>query len=286
MTAVYRDFDRAALDAQYDMRRAVPDHQVFFDRYEADSAAVREASPVRLDLAYGAHPLERLDLFPAERAHGPSPVLLFIHGGYWFAFDKRYFSYPAPHWTDRGVAFASINYPLCPGATMDELVASVRASVRWLAANAAGLGVDPDRIYVTGHSAGGHLTAMVLADPDRPAGVVGGLSISGLFDLEPIRLSYLNAHLHLDEASARRNSPLHLVPAAAPEQLFCVGGAETPEFRRQQAEYHAAWTGAGLRGDVVEAPGAHHFSVVDGLADPDSVMFRAILRRLRPELAM
>lgn len=286
MTHVYRDFDQAALDAQYDMRRAVPDHQAFFDRYAADSAAVRARLPGRIDARYGDHPLDTMDVFPAAHAHGPAPALVFIHGGYWFAFDKHYFSYPAPAWTERGVAFASINYPLCPHVSMDELVAHVRASIRWLADNAAGFGIDPGRIFVTGHSAGGHLTAMALCDPDRPAGVVGGLSISGLFDLEPIRLSYLNQHLRLDEGQAARNSPLRLLPGAAPEQLFCVGGAETPEFHRQQAEYHAAWTARGLPGGVVEAPGAHHFSVVDGLADPGSAMFRAVLRRLRPGLAM
>ncbi|HZH28922.1 MAG TPA: alpha/beta hydrolase [Azospirillaceae bacterium] len=274
MALIYHVYDQAGLDAQYNMRLAVPGCQTIFDRWESESAATRARLPVRQDLRYGSHDLETLDLFPAVGSgRRAPPLLVFIHGGYWFAFDKRYFSYLAAPWVECGVAVAAINYALCPHVTMDEIVRQNRAAVAWLGANAADLGFDPARILVTGHSAGGHLTAMVLSDAGRPKGVVGGLAISGLFDLEPIRLSYLNQHLHLDAATARRNSPLHVLPAASPPLLLAVGGDETDEFQRQQADYHAAWASRGLPAEVIPMPGTHHFSVVDKLADPEGPMF-------------
>lgn len=279
---VYRDYSQEELDRQYNARAAVPDADAHFARWAADSRAVRERVAGRYDLAYGTHPRERLDILAA----GPdAPVHVFIHGGYWRAFDKESWTWMAPAWLDAGVSYVAISYPLAPEATLDAIVDSVRRALAWLWREGAGHGIARDRLFVSGHSAGGHLTAEALStdwpalDPVLPADLVkGGFAVSGLYDLEPIRLTYLNEVLGLDTESARRNSPIAHVPRRAGPLLLSVGGAEPDEFHRQQATYAAAWRGAGLLAEEIAAPGDHHFSVVERLAQPSSPLFAALCR--------
>ncbi len=278
--ALYREYDRAGLDAQYFLRGRVPEHPEYFRRWAEDSAAVRRARPCRLDLPYDG---ERLDLFPAERKG--APCLLFIHGGYWQAFDKSDFSFVVPAFQDAGVAVAVVNYTLAPNAGMDEIVRQNRAASAWLQRNAREYGIDPERIHVAGHSAGGHLTAMVLAADWAGFGLArtpvrGACAISGLYDLEPIRLCYLNDVLGLDAATAERNSPLHHLPRQSPPLILSVGTGETPEFLRQQAVFAAAWRAAGLALEITDQPGDHHFAVVERLGQPQSPLHRAVMRQI------
>jgi arylformamidase len=277
--ALYRNYDRAGLDAQYFLRGRVPEHPEYFRRWAEDSAAVRRARPCRLDISYDS---ERLDLFPAERA--AAPCLLFIHGGYWQALDKSDFSFLAPAFQDAGVALAVVNYTLAPKAGMDEIVRQNRAAVAWLYRNARAYGVDPERIHVAGHSAGGHLTAMVLATNWAAFGldrnpVRGASAISGLYDLEPIRLCYLNDVLGLDAAAAERNSPLHHLPRQSPPLILSVGTGETDEFRRQQESFAAAWRAAGLPLEIADQPGDNHFDVV-GRLGRQSLLHQAVMRQI------
>jgi arylformamidase len=278
---LYREYDRAGLDAQYFLRARVPEHPEYFRRWAEDSAAVRRARPCRLDLAYDGE--RRLDLFPAERA--PAPCLLFIHGGYWQALDKSDFSFLVPAFQDAGIAVALVNYTLAPKAGMDEIVRQNRAAVAWLQRNAGEYGIDAERIHVAGHSAGGHLTAMVLATDWAALGLArnpvrGACAISGLYDLEPIRLCYLNDVLGLDAATSARNSPLQHLPRQAPPLILSVGTAETPEFLRQQADFAAAWRAAGLALEIADQPGDHHFAVVERLGEPQSPLHRAVMRQI------
>lgn len=279
---VYRDFDQATLDAQYNCRAMVPEHPRHIERWAQESAAVRGARPdAQIGLAYGPDERERLDFFPAKPG---APLHAFIHGGYWRALDKANFSYPAPAFASAGIAYAAISYPLAPRASVDGIVASVRRAVGWLIGHAAALGADPAGISISGHSAGGHLTAMALADPALPrAAVRGAASISGLYDLEPIRLSYLNGELGLDEGAARRNSPILTALSIRCPILLAVGGRESSEFHRQQASFAGAWRGqcAGLEMAISEDD--DHFSIVSHLGNPDSVLFRAIARLARGE---
>ena len=169
---------------------------------------------------------------------------------------------------------------------MDALAASVRAAVAWLAREGGRYGIDPGRIYLAGHSAGGHLVALLAGADWREEGlaadaVKGGLAISGLYDLEPIRLSYLNAALHLDAAAARRLSPLHRVPGRAAPLVLAVGGDESAEYHRQQADLAAAWRRAGLAVSEVPLPGRNHFSALDALGEPGGPLFRALVARIR-----
>ncbi len=280
---IFFGYDQAALDREYNNSGKVANAARYLAWYPGESARTRETLPARLDLRYGPRPGETLDVFLPE-GHGPWPVHVFVHGGYWRSLDKQDFSFAARAFQPAGVLVAVINYALIPSVDMDELVRQVRASVAWLHRNVAALGGDPDRITVSGHSAGGHLVAMLMATDWRsfaglPADVVkAGCGISGLYDLEPIRLSYLNQTLGLTMETARRNSPVHLVPAAAGPLLLPVGEKEGDEYHRQTGSLAAAWRRRGLPVEVMDMADHDHFSIITELGDPGSTLGRAILR--------
>jgi len=265
--AVFGPYDQARLDLQYNNRSRVPDFATYLARYPEASARARAALGGELDLAYGPGPRDTLDLFRPRAAKGKAPVLIFIHGGYWQGLDKFHFSYLARSWVREGAAVVALGYPICPAVTMEALVASVRAGVAWVAREADGLGLDRRRIVVTGHSAGGHLTAMTMTGPGPD--LAGAIALSGLYDLEPIRLSYLNKALKMSPETARALSPVHLPRPRSGRLILTVGGAESEEYHRQQDMLADAWD--------VEAralPGLHHFSIVDTLADAAHPLFR------------
>ena len=280
---IYRDYDQAALDAQYNLRALVPEHPEHFRRWAETAAAARARLDGHLDQPYGDHPQQQLDYFPA--AENGAPILAFIHGGYWQALDKSDFSWLAPAWVERGVAFASINYPLAPEAGIPQMLDSCREAVLWLWHNAYSLGAERSRIVLAGHSAGGHLATLLLATDWTALGalptdlVKAASSVSGVYDLEPIRLSYQNPILKLDAATARRMSPIAARPRREGPLLLAVGGRETTEFLRQQEDMAGTWAKGG-RADAVVLPGLNHFETVDCLADPSSPVFAWLARRL------
>lgn len=282
---VFLHYDRAALDREYNNRAKVADAPDWLTRYAEWSRRTRTELPATLDIAYGPHPGERLDVFPAGEG-AAAPVQLFIHGGYWHRLDKADFSFVARAFHPAGAVTVVINYALVPTVDMDELVRQCRAAVAWTWRHAPAFGGDPARLFVSGHSAGGHLTAMVLST-DWPAfaglppdAVKGGTGISGLYDLEPIRLCYLNEVLGLTPEQARRLSPIHLAPGRAGPLLLAVGGLEGPEYHRQTEAQAAAWRARGLPGQVLDLPGHHHFSIAGELASPGTPLSRAILAQM------
>ena len=287
---LFLGYDREALDREYDNRGKVANFAEYLARYPAESARARDTLPVRLDLRYGPTPGETLDVFLPE-GRGPWPVHVFVHGGYWRSLDKQDFSFVAGAFQPAGVLVIVINYALIPTVDMDELVRQVRASVAWLHRNVGALGGDPSRLTVSGHSAGGHLVAMLMStDWGSFAGlpddvIKAGCGISGLYDLEPIRLCYLNETLGLTAGSARRNSPVHLVPAAAGRLLLAVGADEGDEFHRQTESLAAAWLRRGLTVEVMDMAGHDHFSIVTELGDRGTALSRAILRQIDPPAA-
>ena len=225
----------------------------------------------RPDLVYGTGAAETLDLFlPA--VPGPAPLHVFIHGGYWQGLDKGDFSYLAPPFVEAGIAFASVNYDLAPKVGVGDIVVQVLKAIAWLTEAAPAHGVDPERIFVAGHSAGGHLAAVAMgAEP-----VKGGCSISGIYELEVMRLSYHQEVLKLDPETVRAMSPLRNLPERAGPLICAVGSEETEEFLRQQDEMVAAWRGQGLDARVVDLPGRNHFSAVDALGDTSHPLFAAV----------
>jgi arylformamidase len=277
------DAERAALDAQYNLRAAVPEHLAYFARYEAQSRVLRARRRARLDLGSGATPRQAIDLFlpEAERA----PVLAFIHGGYWQSRDRKDFSFVAEPWQGRGVAVALIGYDLAPAVRMDAIVAQVRAGIAWLHQNAPSHGCDPSGLFVAGHSAGGHLAAMALATDWRafglPEDVIKGVcAISGVFDLEPIRLCYLNDVVALDPDEARRNSPIHLPLHGRCPVTVAVGELETRAFHEQSQPYAAKLEREGRPCELLVQPGVDHFGIVMSMEDGAAPIVQAIARQM------
>jgi arylformamidase len=266
---LYRSMDRAALDAAYNNSAAVADSAQYIEDWQRRSAALRARLSAHLDIAYGTAPRARLDFFSCGVAG--APLLLFFHGGYWQRNAKEGFAFISEGPLAHGMHVALAGYTLAPEARLDQIVGEARAALRWLHSGVAALGGDPARIFVSGWSAGGHLAAMLMGE----AAARGGLALSGIYDLEPVRLNYLNDKLRLDEAEARRNSPLLHLPRQAGPLLVAVGAEELPELRRQSQEFAAAWRAHGLAGELRELPGCHHYSALEQLAHPEGALAKA-----------
>ena len=218
---LYRKFSsQEELDAQYNLREAVPEFPRYKEFYEEQSRETRERLECQLDVPYGPTLAEHLDVFsPGE---SETPILVFFHGGYWHTFGSKDFSFVAEGPVSAGVTTIVTNYALCPKVTLEEIVRQSRATIAWLYENALSFGGDRERIYVSGHSAGGHLTAMLAltdweADYGLPTDIVkGGCPISGLFDLRPFPYTFLQPKLQLTWDQVLRNSPILRIPDAAP----------------------------------------------------------------------
>jgi len=270
--SLYRDMDRSALDAAYDNSAAVANSGELLADFEARSARLRAARPEHLDLRYGTAERNRIDYFAAS---APGPLLVFIHGGYWQMRRKETFSFLAEGPLAHGIHVAMAGYTLAPEKSLAGIVDEIRSALNWLARHAADYGGDPQRIMVSGWSAGGHLAALML---DAPV-IRAGLAISGIFDLEPVRLNYLNAKLGLDTAEARRLSPLFNLPARSAPLILACGGGELPELQRQSADCAAARVLAGLPGRLVRLPHLNHFTILEELARPAGQL-TALVREL------
>jgi arylformamidase len=280
-------------EREYNSRAAIPEHPQIFARWAEQAAATRRLRACVIDLPYGttagtsagSTASERLDLFPAAR--DGAPLLVFIHGGYWRALDKSDFSWIAPPFVQQGVSVAVLNHGLAPQTPLEEIVRQVLRAAAWLYRNAERLGFDAARMYFSGHSAGAHLTAMLMAAlwpayaDDLPADLVkGGLAISGVFDLEPlVHAPFLNVDLQLDGPRARRLSPVYLPPATLAPLVTAVGALESSEFKRQNALMGQRWR-ANLARDLT-LPGCNHLTACDELARPGSALFEAALEMLR-----
>lgn len=279
---VYGGYTQEQLDLEYDMRRRCPHFAETFAAMDVHNRRTTERFECRLDVPFGETPLQTLDIWPGP---GGAPVLLFIHGGYWRAFDKEMFRFVAERFVEAGAAVVLNNYDLCPHVTMDEITRQNRAAFAWIWKNARAFGGDPGRIHVTGHSAGGHLTGMLMATDWADWGlpfdpIAGTVPLSGLFDLEPLRLAYLNADLHMDEETTRRNSPIHHLPERMPPTVVAVGGGETDEFRRQSRIYADACRARGFPVSYLEVRDVDHVNAAGEYRDRTSPLTAALLMQM------
>jgi arylformamidase len=266
------------LEREYNPRVRVSEFGDFFTRWRAGAQRSRDSLQGRLNLSYGAGPAESLDYFPAVQSD--APLLIFIHGGYWRALDKADFSWVAPPYVAAGIAVAVLNYGLAPGTPVPEIAQQVRRACAWIYDSAPSLKINRSRIHCCGHSAGGHLTAMMLATdwtaisetlPRRL--IAGALAISGIFDLQPlVHAEFLRKDLNLDEDAARAISPAFLALQNQAPLLRAVGALESAEFHRQSELIAAHWPGACLT-ELMDVPGCNHFSVCDALATPGNMLF-------------
>jgi acetyl esterase/lipase len=272
----WRKLSQPELDRGLNNGEAVAGSGDIVGGWDRRSAELRKLHAAHLDLRYGPHERNRIDFLKAREN---APTLLFIHGGYWQMRAKEAFTLFAEGAMAHGINVALIGYTLAPEATLDEIVAEIHAGIDFLAAQLPGLGGDGKKgIVVSGWSAGGHLTAMALSNPNVRAGV----AISGIYDLEPIRHSYLNVKLGLDEAASRRNSPMMQPGGPMKPLALVVGGAELPLLRKETADFAGHRARYGLPVTYEEIPGADHFSVMKEMAAPSgriTTLIRQLLER-------
>ena len=265
----------------YNNRAAVPEHPQWFAKYAAWSQAARDRYQPARDLRYGENPLETLDLFvPALIPRG---TFVFVHGGYWRGFDKDDFSFVAGPFLEQGIAVANVNYDLCPAVSIGTIVDECRRALAWVVRDGPQHGASAANVVVGGHSAGGHLTAMMFATDWTAHGMAqapfaGGVTLSGVHDLAPmVKFSY-NADLKLDAAEAKRLSPVTYGSRTQVPLLMACGANETSEFLRQTKLLWDAWPGNRRpKESPMVVPGTDHFSVVAEYANPTSDLTKATL---------
>ena len=259
------------VEREYNNRALVPDHAEYFARWTRDSEFVRATLPCELDLAYGPDARHRLDWFPAARPRG---TLVFIHGGYWRTLDKSMFSWLAAAWVAAGVNVAMPNYRFSPGVRIEEIVDDVVMAANYWMKRAG------DRVVVSGHSAGGHLTAALFATPRErlefdPARIVGGVPISGVFEFAPLRLFSFNADFKLDDAAIARLDLARRPRSIGAPLVVAAGAAESSEFQRQSRLLAEAW--APQVKSLLLLPGLNHFSVVDAFSERGQPLYEQTL---------
>lgn len=269
------------LEAQYNARAAVPELPDIQADWQRRSERVRASLDCTLGLAYGEGERQKIDFFSAGSRS--APLHLYLHGGYWQRGDPGAYHFVAEGLCARGVNVALAGYELCPAVTLDTIVAQVRAALAWLWRNARPLGFDKQRIQVCGHSAGGHLTAMLMATDwprqgaDLPADLIhSGIAISGLYELEPLRSTSINDAVGMDRDTATRNSPALLPGIGDAPLTAAVGGLESAEFHRQAEALARHWQSrhGGVR--VLEVPASNHFTIVESLAREGLLLERAL----------
>lgn len=279
MMKVYGDYTQEELNRQYNQLILVPNQAEYTKQDQMKSAEVREKLNCMLNVSYGPTLDEVLDIFPAEQPG--RPIQVYHHGGAWRAGHKDKCSYIAESFVAKGINLIIPNFSLAPKVTLDEIVRQNRAAIAWVYHNAESFGGDRYQFYISGYSSGGHLAGMMMVtDWEKEYGLPRDLikaatSFSGLYDLEPVRLSHRNEYLFLNERSAHRNSPLHHIPHVRIPLVIGYGDGEHDEFKRQSDEFAAAWETAGNPVTKIIMEDQNHFDVERGYAKVDSLIMKA-----------
>ena len=278
---------REYLEAQYNARASIPDHPQIFARWAETSAQVRASVPCDLDIQYGTDIAETLDVFPAQGE--AKAMLVFIHGGWWRSLDKSDFSFIVPEFSKRGIVVANINYGLAPNTFMGDMVKQSRNALAWLYRHTPHFGIDPEKFYIAGHSAGAHLAAMMLATDwskfaeDTPRDMIKGMvGVSGIYDLEPLlQIPSVNVDLKLTANSAKKLSPTLLKTQSNAAIYLAAGELESAEFKRQSTLLAQNWHKNIEYNQIVI--NAHHLNIVDHFADRDIDLFQRTMAMLNGE---
>lgn len=270
--AIYRDMNQATLDAAYNNAEAVTDSAEIVADWERRGEVARAAIGVQTNLSYGGRERNAIDYFSSGK-HG-APLLAFIHGGYWLRNGKETFSFASSGPLEHGIDVAHIGYTLAPDATLTEIAAEIDAGLDYLMANASKFGFDTKRVIVSGWSAGGHLAAHVSQRDD----VRAAFPISGLFELTPIQLCYVNDIVDISDEEVVSLSPIRHIAAGDKRYAIAVGGDELSELQKQSSDYADALKAAGHPVDFTMPPGRNHFTVMEELADPDGALTRMLVR--------
>ena len=285
MRTLYRNFEtQAQIDAQYNPSLVLAPTDQPMQHFTAQAERARSTLCNTLKVPYGPTVDETLDIFQADAPN--APVFVFIHGGYWRSLSSSDFHGVALGLHALGITTVVVNYALCPVVSIDEITRQCRSAIAWVLRNIDQHGGDPKRVAIGGHSAGGHLTAMCLQTewardyglPQDP--LAGAIAFSGLFDLEPLRYSYLQPMIQLDDGIVRRNSPAFLVRPCKTPLWITWGGLESAEFARQSQIYHEAWQAAGNTSTLQDHAGTNHFTVIHGLEDSQSPVCQWLARAL------
>jgi len=281
--------NKAELDRQLSPSLSAKDASGVLQAWQTETEKARRHPTIKasLDISYGPAPAQKLDIYsPIEgETAGGRPIVLFIHGGFWQLGSKDASGFAAPAFTEAGCVFVAVGYTLAPNASLAAITAEIRQAVDFVQAHAGEFGGDPSRIIAVGHSAGGHLATCLVTQGvpiDDAARVAGVVPISGVFDLEPIRLSYVNDAVKLNSYEMATLSPASSIPAFDVPVMLVVGADETDEFLRQTYALSKKWTSHLTDLEVAIIPGKDHFDIVLDLAEPSSRLFQ-IVHRLATE---
>jgi arylformamidase len=277
----YKTFRQDELEYQYNPRVSVPDFPELAKVRSAQARNVRGAAKSWLNVPYGSAPREMLDIYAADRAGGP--VLVYIHGGYWRSGTKEDNANFVPAFTQRGATVVLVEYDLCPRVTVTDIVRQTRASIAWTFRNILRYGGDPARLYISGHSAGGHLTAMALANDWEKEGlpknfIKAAVAMSGVHDLDMVMHISANQEIRMTPEIAKHNSPFLNPPMIECPLLVAVGGLEPEGWKQMSKDYFEFCRERGLTAEYLEVPGANHYTMSEHLGNPASPLAQAIFR--------
>jgi arylformamidase len=275
----YKTYPQDELEYQYNPRVSVPEFPELAKVRSAQSRKVRESAKSRLNIAYGSSPRETLDIYSADKDGGP--VLVYIHGGYWRSGTKEDNANFVPAFTQRDATVVLVEYDLCPQVTVTDIVRQTRASIAWVFRNIARYGADPSNLYISGHSAGGHLTAMALAHDWQKEGlptdfIKGAVAMSGVHDLDMVMHISANEQIQMTPEIAEQNSPFRHPPRVNCPVLIAVGSVEPEGWKQMSKDYFAFCKQRGLKAEYLEVPGANHYTMSEHLGDPNSPLAQAI----------
>ncbi|MFQ3333587.1 MAG: arylformamidase [Woeseiaceae bacterium] len=278
--------DKITLEREYSPSSCVPDYEELVARYTSESLVAEDTVHFKKDLMYDLDSKECLDLCTTNNPN--SPLLIFIHGGYWQFLGKNDSLFPAKSLTDSGIAYCAIDYTLAPKASISEMLEQCRRSIQWLYKNALKYGYNADQIFLAGSSAGAHLAAMTILTDwskyDLPENVIkGGTLLSGVFDLQPLVKTYINEPLKLDSEEAKRISPLFEIKQNDTELIVCWGENETSEFKRQSIEFEKKWKDMGNRSSLLEVQHANHFDIVFFMLDKNCSLSDLMMKQILGE---